>query len=96
MQANGETDADTCAFNDLALIKIDPADVGKVNPSVPFWGGPTGLATSTALGDEIVTYGNSSLRGGITQLSPEGGQVPRHHRQRLEPRGLHDHARHPR
>jgi hypothetical protein len=74
MQANGETDPDTCAFNDLALIKIDPADVGKVNPSVPFWGGPTGLATSTALGEEIVTYGNSSLRGGITQLSPKEGK----------------------
>jgi hypothetical protein len=74
MQGNGETDADTCAFNDLALIKIDPADVGKVNPSVPFWGGPTGLATSTALGDEIVTYGNSELRGGIEQLSPKEGK----------------------
>ena len=22
---------------------IDPADVGKVNPSIPFWGGPTGV-----------------------------------------------------
>ena len=43
MQARGETDADTCAYNDLALVKIDPADVGKVNPSIPFWGGPTGL-----------------------------------------------------
>jgi hypothetical protein len=74
MQADGETDADTCAFNDLALIKIDPADVGKVNPSVPFWGGPTGLATSTALGDEIVSYGNSELRGGVEQLSPKEGK----------------------
>ena len=43
MQSKGETDADTCAFNDLALIKIDPADVGKVNPSVPALGGPTGV-----------------------------------------------------
>jgi hypothetical protein len=74
MQANGEKDADTCAFNDLALIKIDPADVGKVNPSVPFWGGPTGLATSTALGDEVVSYGNSELRAGIEQLSPKEGK----------------------
>ena len=32
MQAAGETDADTCAYNDLALIKLDPADYGKVQP----------------------------------------------------------------
>ena len=41
MQAAGETDADTCAYNDFALIKLDPADYGKVNPSVPTLGGPT-------------------------------------------------------
>src|SRR3954447_21935608 len=34
-QAKGEADADTCQYNDLALVQIDPADVGKVNPSVP-------------------------------------------------------------
>src|SRR5207249_2355805 len=39
MQANGESDADTCQYNDLALVRIDPADVAAVNPSVPFWGG---------------------------------------------------------
>ena len=43
MQSHGETNADACAFNDLALVKVDPADVGKVNPSIPFWGGPTGV-----------------------------------------------------
>src|SRR3954468_10538164 len=45
MQAKGETDADTCAFNDLALIKLDPADVASVNPSVPAFGGPTGVGS---------------------------------------------------
>ena len=45
MQAKGENNADTCAYNDLALIRIDPADVGKVNPSVPGFGGPTGVGT---------------------------------------------------
>src|SRR4051794_25089145 len=44
MQQAGETDADTCAYNDLALVKVDPAYVGNVNPSMPFWGGPVGLA----------------------------------------------------
>jgi len=74
MQSRGETDADTCAYNDFALVRIDPADVDKVNPSIPFWGGPTGLNTSgTQTGDKVLSYGNSSLRGGITQLSPKEG-----------------------
>src|SRR3954452_16246008 len=63
MQAAGETDPDTCAYNDIGLIKLDPADYGKVNPTVPTLGGPTGLGDTTATGDEIVSYGNSSLRG---------------------------------
>jgi hypothetical protein len=74
MQANHETDPDACAYNDLALVKIDPADVAKVNPSIPFWGGPTGLdSNGTQAGDKVVSYGNSSLRAGITQLSPKEG-----------------------
>ena len=73
MQANGESDANTCQFNDLALVKLDPADYAKVNPSIPFWGGPTGTATTTAQGDKVLSYGNSSLRLGITQLSPKEG-----------------------
>jgi hypothetical protein len=74
MQSLGEADADTCAFNDLALIRIDPADVGKVNPSIPFWGGPTGIdGDGTATGDKVLSYGNSELRGGVTVLSPKEG-----------------------
>jgi hypothetical protein len=74
MQELGTTDAATCAYNDLALVKVDPADVGKVNPSVPFFGGPTGLDTDgTAAGDRLYSYGSSSLRGGATVLSPKLG-----------------------
>lgn len=74
MQAVGETDPDTCQFNDLALVRIDPADVAKVNPSVPHWGGPVALAASgTTLGERVHSYGNSSLRQGITLLSPKTG-----------------------
>jgi hypothetical protein len=73
MQANGETDPDTCQYNDIALIKLNPADYGKVNPSIPFWGGPTGLTDTTAQGDKVLSYGNSSLRFGVTQLSPKEG-----------------------
>src|SRR3982075_135517 len=34
MQGLHEANADTCAFNDLALVQLDPADVPNVNPSV--------------------------------------------------------------
>jgi hypothetical protein len=74
MKQAGETDPNTCAYNDLALVKVDAADLSKINPSVPFWGGPTGIDTDgTAAGDQVFTYGNSSLRAGIEQLSPHTG-----------------------
>ncbi len=74
MQAVNETDADACAYNDLALVKIDPADVPKINPSIPTFGGPNGIGTAKA-GEQVYTYGNSSLRQGITLLSPKSGAV---------------------
>jgi hypothetical protein len=74
MHQLGTTDANTCAYNDLALVRVDAADVSQVNPSVPFWGGPTGIDTDgTATGDRVWTYGNSSLRFGISPLSPHTG-----------------------
>ena len=73
MQSGGESDADTCQYNDIAIVKLDPADYGKVNPSIPFWGGPTGITDTVAQGDKVESYGNSSLRLGITQLSPKQG-----------------------
>jgi hypothetical protein len=75
MQAAGETDPDTCAYNDFALIKLDPADVALTNPSVPFFGGPTGLRSAdTEFGDTVASYGNSSLRLGASPLSPKYGR----------------------
>ncbi|WP_193607352.1 hypothetical protein [Nocardioides lijunqiniae] len=74
MQSRGETDADTCAYNDFALVKVDAGDVSKVNPSIPFWGGPSGINTSgTAAGDRVYSFGNSGIRAGIEQLSPKTG-----------------------
>ena len=74
MQAKGETNADACAYNDFALVRVDPADVANVNPSVPGFGGPTGLGEA-ADGSTVYSYGNSSLRGGVTKLSPKQGTV---------------------
>jgi hypothetical protein len=73
MQAVGETDPDACAYNDFALIRLDPADHGSVNPSIPAFGGPVGLGSTTSAGETVYSYGNSSLRLGISQLSPKTG-----------------------
>ena len=74
MQKAGERDADTCAFNDFALVRLDPADVARTNPSVPVFGGPTGLdVDGTRAGEQVASYGNSSLRMGVTAFSPKTG-----------------------
>jgi hypothetical protein len=74
MQANGEADPDTCAFNDFALVEIAPADVADVNPSIPFFGGPVGIDTDgLPVGEQVFSYGNSPLRMGVSQLSPKVG-----------------------
>ncbi|MFT4082511.1 MAG: hypothetical protein QM638_07975 [Nocardioides sp.] len=74
MQKLGTSNANVCAYNDLALVKVAAAEKKLVNPSVPFWGGPTGIDTDgTAAGDRVWTYGNSSLRAGISALSPHTG-----------------------
>ena len=73
MQADGETDANTCAKNDFALIRLDNAGVAQTNPTVPFWGGPTGINGTLGNGANVYSYGNSSLRFGIEQLKPKRG-----------------------
>lgn len=74
MQEIGETDPDTCAYNDFALVEIDPADVDDVNPTIPVFGGPTGVDTDgLTTGELVYSYGNSPLRLGIAALSPKVG-----------------------
>ena len=74
MQRVGETDADACQYNDFALVRLDPADHGRVSPDLPVLGGPTGIdRDGTAAGESVYSYGNSSLRLGVSQLSPKEG-----------------------
>jgi hypothetical protein len=75
MQEKKETNPDVCAFNDFALVQLDPADYGRVNPSVPVWGGPTGLSTGPgpARGERVFGYGNSPFRLGEGLLNPIQG-----------------------
>ena len=74
MQAAGESDEATCASNDFALVRIDPADASLVNPSVPTWGGPVAVAPSDpAILSRVYAYGSSELRLGLTLVSPKTG-----------------------
>lgn len=73
MQSVGESNANICNFNDFALLKLDPADHTKVNPTVPFWGGPDDIGSSTPVGSDVYANGNSGLRLGISVLQPKVG-----------------------
>jgi hypothetical protein len=74
MRDKGESDPSTCAYNDFALVEIDPADEGKVNPTVPVFGGPTGLREAALpAGSQVFSYQNSSLRQGVGALSVKQG-----------------------
>jgi hypothetical protein len=74
MQQLKEKNPDTCKYNDLALVRLDPADFGSVNPTVPIWGGPAGLDTAgTKPGDAVYSYGNSQLGLGTGAISQKQG-----------------------
>ncbi len=74
MNRIGTSDPVVCSFNDFALVKVAGSDVSKVNPSIPFWGGPTGIDTDgLGAGESVWSYGNSSLRAGLELLSPKQG-----------------------
>ncbi len=74
MKRDGETDQNACRYNDFALIRLDNAGDAQTNPTVPFWGGPNGIASSVATGANVFSYGNSSLRFGIEVLKPKRGK----------------------
>lgn len=65
MQQRKVTNRSRCLYNDFALVRVDKAHSGKVNPSVPGFGGPTGLGGARLdSGDRLYTVGASSLRLG--------------------------------
>ena len=74
MQQRGTRAANVCAFNDFALVRVGKAHRHKVNPSVPYWGGPTGIdRDGTDAGEAVYSFGSSSLRAGTAALSPKRG-----------------------
>lgn len=65
-----------CKYNDFALVRIPDAARGLVNPSLPFFGGPTGLRKPPVkIGEQVVSFGNSPTRQGIAQLGVKQGEV---------------------
>jgi hypothetical protein len=74
MRRRGLSGGPACDFNDFALVRVERASLKHVNPSVPFWGGPSRLGPGRlAAGSQIYSYGNSSLRGGAEPLAPKTG-----------------------
>ncbi len=85
MQANGETNADACAYNDFALIKLNPADVAKVDSSIPGYGGPTSVGPSSAMpGVSVYTSWLHPPLLELPRLSPVFGLSWVRPRRRLE------------
>lgn len=58
MQERKEPNPDACLYNDFALVRLDPADRNRVNPSVPYWGGPSGIVPTSGNGARAFGYGN--------------------------------------
>lgn len=64
-------------FNDFALIEISHEFLQYVHPSMRHFGGPTSIAAfdEVAVGDKIVSFGNSGLRPGPEALDWHEGYV---------------------
>lgn len=59
MREQREKDLNACAYNDLALIQIPVGALNKVNPTIPLFGGPTGVSIDgTDPGDRVLSYAN--------------------------------------
>jgi hypothetical protein len=68
MQERGESDHARCVANDFALVELDPADVPRVDPTVPVLGGPTGLDTDgTVPGEPVASYQPHGGATGVRQ-----------------------------
>ena len=74
MRKRGLAGGPRCDYNDFALVRVESRYVGRVNPSVPFWGGPTRVGPGRlAPGHRVFSYGSSGLRAGLSALGPKTG-----------------------
>jgi hypothetical protein len=72
MDQRNETDSNQCLYNDFALVKLDPADYGLVNPSVRFTGGPTGLIQNVVDNSRVFGSGSHISDAGIQPHAKSG------------------------
>ncbi len=72
MHSLGTSENNICEANDFALVRVGARFAHRVDPTVPFWGGPSGLGSSAEAGSQVFSFGHSSLRP-TTVLSPKTG-----------------------
>lgn len=76
MQEAGESDPDLCQLNDFALVEIGSDDVGRVNPSVPVFGGPDGLdEDGLDSGERVFSYQNAADDGPLPVMRAKQGMA---------------------
>lgn len=72
MDQRRETDFNQCNYNDFALVKLDPADHGLVNPSLRFSGGPTGLVQNVIDDSRVFGFGSNISDTGVQPHAKSG------------------------
>jgi len=72
MDQRQESDSNQCFYNDFALVKLDPADYGLVNPSLRFTGGPTALVQNVVDDSRVFGFGSNIADAGIQPHAKSG------------------------
>jgi hypothetical protein len=78
MQRRGDHNTNRCSFNDFALVRLPHRVRAKVNPSLPYWGGPTGLTPTGTYAysvDRVFGFGRSSLREDGSRYSRQAAML---------------------
>jgi len=73
MQLRSERRVNVCANNSLSLVRIDPRDIKRTNPSIPALGGPTGVSTAEPTAPAQLTAYLSSPTPAQALSSGSGG-----------------------
>lgn len=69
-----EKDAEACANNDFALVRLPVEAHDAVDPTVPQFGGPTGLRSSPGVsGEALRAYSQGVVTGDVEAARPRHG-----------------------
>ncbi|MFP5019412.1 serine protease [Pseudonocardia phyllosphaerae] len=76
MQHRHERNADTCAYNDFALVELPKGAASSAGAAVPFFGGPTGVHPGAlATGAQVYGLANPPGARGVRTVAPRAGTV---------------------